>query len=667
MTKNLNLNQSQQIAANHTDGPMMVLAGPGSGKTAVITARAFELIHIHGVEPRRILVITYSKAAATEMQRRFVALEAGMGSRQSFSEFANTMDSEAFTSGYPINNGDASQSILSHPEDNNEADSASYPIFGTFHSIFYRMLRQSKRYEGNAEWGQLFSEGERRMVVRRILSEMEYDPDGEFLSSVLSEMSLIKNELHDLAYYQSTTIGEEDFRRLFLMYESQKAEKNKIDFDDMLTLTYAMLSSDAVMLARWQRVFRYIMIDEFQDINRAQYETIKLLAAPKNNLFIVGDDDQSIYRFRGSRPEFLLNFPKDYKATKRVTLDINYRSTNQIINYANGIIVANQLRYDKEIKGTGRDGKKPLILVHEDQNQEADNIAQRIRNMWKKGADLDNIAVIYRLNLQARAFADAFMSANIPFRNRDETPVLYDHWIAADFFAYLRVAIRLYKKQKTGYDTDAERIINKPYRYIGKAFMQGMKKTNSDLFRAYRRDPILHTASKTKIEEFKADLLAVAKRDSASAIKYIRQVIGYDDHISDHCAYRKIKSTGLFEIADELQEAAKSFPDLEVFLAHGRASIAAAKDPGANHGQCCNLTTLHSAKGLEYDQVFIAGVVEDVIPYVRSKTEADIEEERRLLYVGVTRARHELYISTIKTRYDKKVEPSRFLGFNRGV
>jgi len=668
MAAKLNLNHNQEIAVNHTDGPMMVLAGPGSGKTAVITARASELIHTHGVEPRRILVITYSKAAATEMQRRFIALEAGMSRRgQATHKVSDNTDSAHSTSKYQAYEGDTPLATSIHPEDEGEATLPSSPIFGTFHSVFYRMLRQSKRYEGNTEWGQLFHEGERRMVVRRILSEMEYAPDGDFLSAVLSEMSLIKNELYDLTRYQSTTIGEDDFRRLFLMYESHKAEKNKIDFDDMLTLTYTMLKDDAAMLARWQRVFKYIMIDEFQDINRAQYETIKLMAAPANNLFIVGDDDQSIYRFRGSRPEFLLNFPQDYKATRRVTLDINYRSTNQIINYANGIIVENQLRYDKEIKGTGRDGKKPLILVYEDQNQEADNIAQRIREMWKKGVDLDNIAVIYRLNLQARAFADAFMSANIPFRNRDETPVLYDHWIAADFFAYLRVAIRLYKKQKTGYDTDAERIINKPYRYIGKAFMQGMKKTNSDLFRAYRRDPILHTASKTKIEELKADLLAVAKRDSASAIKYIRQVMGYDNHISDHCAYRKIKSTGLFEIADELQEAAKGFLDLELFLAHGRASIAAAKDPDANHGPCCSLTTLHSAKGLEYDSVFIAGVVEDVIPYVRSKTDADIEEERRLLYVGVTRARHELYISTIKTRYDKKVEPSRFLGFNRGV
>ena len=538
----------------------------------------------------------------------------------------------------------------------------SAPTFGTFHSVFYRMIRRRHGYE----LGQVLGEGERRTAIRGFLTELGYDLEDEFLSSVLGEMSLIKNELHDLNYYHSTSIGAEDFRRLCQLYDSFKSEKNKIDFDDMLTMAYTMLKNEPGELARWRQLYPYIMIDEFQDINRVQYETVRLLAAPTNNLFIVGDDDQSIYKFRGSRPEFLLHFPKDYPAAKSVTLDTNYRSTNQIISYANGIIAANKLRYNKQIIGTSREGTKPVILTSEDQNAEAANIAERIRKLWKKGADLDSIAIIYRLNLQARAFGDAFMNANIPYRNRDEIPVIYDHWIAADFFAYLRLAMRLYKKQKSGYDTDAERIINKPYRFISKAFLQGLKQSNADMFAAYHRDPILHAASKTRIEELKSDLLSVAKRDTSAAIRYIRQAIGYNEHILDHSAYRKLNPTGLFEIADELQEAAKGFAEPEAFLAHARAAIAAAKNSSAERGPCCNLTTLHSAKGLEFDRVFIAGVVEDVIPYVRSKTEADIEEERRLLYVGITRARHELYISTIKTRYDKKVEPSRFLGLNKG-
>ena len=607
----LDLNPNQQQAVKHLDGPMMVLAGPGSGKTAVITARAAELINTHHVEAHKILVITYSKAAATEMQRRFV-----------------------------------------------QPSGQASPLFGTFHSVFYRMIRQRHGYE----LGQVLGEGERRTAIRSFLTHLGYDLEDEFLSSVLGEMSLIKNELHDLAHYHSTSVGAADFRRLCEMYDAFKAEKNKIDFDDMLTLAYTMLKEEPAQLARFRQGYPYIMIDEFQDINRVQYETVKLLAAPSNNLFIVGDDDQSIYRVRGSRPEFLLNFPKDYPTARSVTLDTNYRSTNQIISYSNKIIAENKTRYPKVITGTNRDGIKPAIIVSDDQNQEATKIAARIRNMWKKGANLDSIAVIYRLNLQARAFADAFMNANIPYRNRDEMPIIYDHWIAADFFAYLRLTLRLKRKQKTGYDPDAERIINKPYRFISKAFLQGMKKGNLDLFASYHRDPTLHAASKTRIEELKSDLISAARRDTADAIRYIRQTIGYNEHILDHSAYRKLNPAGLFEIADELQEAAKNFPEPEAFIAHAKAAIAAAKDPENKQGPSCTLTTLHSAKGLEFDQVFIAGAVEDVIPYVRSKTEADIEEERRLLYVGVTRARHELYISTIKTRYDKKVEPSRFLG-----
>ena len=608
------LNKNQQQAASHKDGPMMVLAGPGSGKTAVIVARANELIHTHKIDPRRILVITYSKAAATEMQRRFSQLAESTGKIS--------------------------------------------PIFGTFHSVFFRILRTYRDYSLE----QILPDGERRNMVRGHLKELGYDLDDEMVSAVLGEMSLIKNELHSLEHYHSSTIAAEDFRRIYNAYESFKLDADKIDFDDMLTLTYDLLKNETRQVARLRQAYQYIMIDEFQDINRVQYETVKLLAAPANNIFIVGDDDQSIYRFRGSRPEFLLNFPNDYPGTSRVTLGTNYRSTNQIIDYSNKVISVNQLRYEKVISGTDKEGPKPLILISNDQNQEAAKIAERIRSFMKKDADLDNIAIIYRLNLQARAFADAFMNANIPYRSRDEMPIIYDHWIALDFLAYLRLALRLVRKQKTGYDPDAERIINKPYRFIGKAFLQGIKQGNNDLFASYHRDPTLHAASKTRIEELKSDLISVGKRDTAAAIKFIRQGMGYNEYIKEHAAYRKLNPVGLLEIADELQEAAKGFPTPEGFLAHAKAAITAAKDKDAERGAACTLTTFHSAKGLEFDRVFIAGVVEDVIPYVRSKTEADIEEERRLFYVGVTRARHELYISTIKTRYEKKVEPSRFLG-----
>ncbi|MCL1788655.1 MAG: ATP-dependent helicase, partial [Defluviitaleaceae bacterium] len=458
--RKLNLNPNQQKAVDHINGPMMVLAGPGSGKTAVITARAAHLVDA-GIPARNILVITYSKAAAQEMEQRFKLL---------FGQ-----------------------------------DTTPAVTFGTFHSVFYRMLRRKKNYSLE----QIFGEGERRTLIRGFLTEMNYDLDDEFLSQVMGEMSLVRNELHDMSHYHSVTIGAEHFRELLDKYHAFKVEKNKIDFDDMLCYAYEMIGSEQAELDYWRNMYTHIMIDEFQDINAVQYEMIRLLAAPKNNLFIVGDDDQSIYRFRGARPEFLLNFPKDFPQGDQVVLETNYRSTDPIIKCANRLIVANTLRYDKDIKGTGRDGPKPILLSAADQNQEAIQIAEKIRALWKKGADLDEIAVAYRLNLQARAFMDAFLNMNIPFKTRDEIPTIYDHWVAEDLFAFLRVARRLGLRQKVGYDPDATRIINKPFRFISKAFLQGLKKDDQDLFRAYSYSDSLHTATKAGIEELHRDLLSL--------------------------------------------------------------------------------------------------------------------------------------------------------------
>lgn len=599
------LNENQQAAARHLNGPMMVLAGPGSGKTAVITSRAGLLSERE--KTAGILVITYSRAAAQVMERRF------------------------------------------------GGEKNSRVTFGTFHSAFFRMLRRK-----GADTAQILSDGERRGAVEHFLSEMKFEPDYEMLSSLLSEMSLVRNELHDLDFYHSKSIGTDEFIFLCKAYEAWKLSRNKIDFDDMLCRAHGLLKNDAAELGFWRKKYRYIMIDEFQDINRVQYETIKLLAAPENNLFVVGDDDQSIYRFRGSRPEFLLNFPKDFPETKQITLEINYRSTNPIIKYANELISCNKMRYSKNISGTKRDGPMPVFLSFEDQNEEAAQIAGKIRELQKRGANLNEIAVAFRLNMQARAFADAFLNFNIPFQTRDEMPTIYEHWLAEDIFAYLQAAQKLGLRQKTGFDADVARIINKPFRYVGKAFLQAAKKADASVFQAYKRDKSLHISTKTSIEELERGLLCLSKEKTADAIRYIRQNLGYNGHINDTCEYRRLNPEGLFEVADELQDAAKPFKTARDFIQHARNTIAASKSRN-NFGECVTLTTLHSAKGLEFERMFIAGVVEDVLPYIRSKTEEEIEEERRLFYVGATRAKHKLYISTIKTRHDKPAKPSRFL------
>jgi len=606
------LNKNQRMAAEHLNGPMMVLAGPGSGKTAVISARAV-LLADDTARNEGVLVITYSKAAATEMERRFKALSPSR-------------------------------------------DPVSPITFGTFHSVFFRMLKRGRNYSLD----QIFSENERKNLVRGYLSEMKYSLDDETLSLVINEMSLVRNELLNPDDFYSANISAEDFRSLCRLYDEYKREKSRIDFDDMLCHAYNMLGSDADELAYWRARFPYIMIDEFQDINKVQYETVKLLAAPENNLFVVGDDDQSIYRFRGSRPEFLLNFPKDFPATKRVTLSTNYRSTDSIITYANGIISGNNKRYDKKISGTGERGPVPFVLKSEDQNSEASLISENIRDMWKKGADLDEIAVIYRLNIQARAFMDAFLNMNIPFRCRDESPTIYDHWITTDLFAFFRAAQRVASRVDMGYDPDAARIINKPFRFISKAFLQKVKNENKDIFSVYMNDPMLHAATKNNIEELYHDLMSLSRMETSSAIRCIRLKMGYNGHITDTCDYRKLNPAGLLEIADELQDAAKQYPSPMDFIAHAAQASEAARET-EKPGPACTLTTLHSAKGLEFEHVFIAGVVEEILPHMRSRTPSAIEEERRLFYVGITRAKRELFLSTLKSRYDKPAKPSRFL------
>ena len=604
-----NLNENQKIAASHIDGPMMVLAGPGSGKTSVITARSVALSE--KVDPKRVLVITFSKSAANEMKKRFCSMYSG--------------DVPAV-------------------------------VFGTFHSAFFRMLKHSKNYDINS----LISENERRNVIKSNLARLKYALEEETISAVINELSLVRNELINRFHYHSKTIATDDFLKLDELYEHYKHENRKIDFDDMLTHAYNMLSSDESVLKKWREQYTYIMIDEFQDINRVKYEAVKLLAHPKDNIFVVGDDDQSIYRFRGSRPEFLLNFPKDFVNTSRVVLSTNYRSTDSIIFCSNKLISHNEVRYSKQIVGTGKQGPKPIIIKSKDQNEEAVKIGEIIRKMVKQGVNPDEIAVAFRVNMQARAFIDAFLNMNIPFKSRDEIPILYNHWIAEDMYAYLRLADRLKHKLTDGYDADADRVINKPFRYISKAFLASLKKYNKNLFKEYWHDNDLHIATKTGIEELHANLLSLANLETSAAIKFVRRQIGYNSHIIDISDYRKLNSKGLFEVADELTEAAKQFPVPKDFIDHAAFAAEAAKNQSVTKS-CCTLTTLHSAKGLEFEKVFITGLVEDVLPHMHSKTKAEIEEERRLFYVGATRAKNELLLSVVRSRYDKDCNPSRFL------
>ncbi|NLM13309.1 MAG: ATP-dependent helicase, partial [Epulopiscium sp.] len=440
--------------------------------------------------------------------------------------------------------------------------------------------------------------------------------------------------------------------------EEYKFQSQKIDFDDMLYYCYELLRENKHILSLWRKRYQYILIDEFQDINKVQYETIKFLSAPCNHLFIVGDDDQSIYKFRGARPEFLLHFPKDFKNAGRVTLDINYRSTKRIIEMSNSVISKNVHRYQKKIKTVNEKGDEPVFIQSEDGEEEALRIAEWILDWKKKGMAYRDIAVIFRTNIQARALVDIMLDLNIPFYLRDEIPNIYEHWVAKDILAYIKLSKDIKDNESL------ERIINKPKRYISKGVIFEAKKKNGILFENLYRTPYLQTWQINRLEELKFHLDCIKNKKPGEAIVYIRNNIGYNDYIVEYAQFKNISVKGLKEILDEIQEAARYYESYEKWINHIQnvgEEMKEGKRRMIGEMDAVTLSTMHGAKGLEFEAVCIAGAVEGVIPHNKSSSPAELEEERRLFYVGITRAKKYLAISTVKKRYEEEVEPSRFI------
>ena len=613
----LELNDHQKKAVGHYEGPMMVLAGPGSGKTMVITYRLKNLIQKHQIAPNRILVITFTKAASLEMKQRFEHLA------------------------------------------KEEGIYASGVNFGTFHAVFFRILRGIYGYTVE----QVLREEEKEAILRELIrkEELSYEDEQDFLMELQTEISLMKNELMDLSYYHAMCCSTEVFRHIVTQYERKKHKLGKIDFDDMICLCYETLKKNPSVLSWWQKRFQYILIDEFQDINRSQYETIKMLAAPENHLFVVGDDDQSIYKFRGARPEFLLQFPKDFPHTQQVILDVNYRSTQGILEASYNVIKNNQQRYEKKMKAIHDFGKKPILLQPEDSQDEAALVTELINKLHQKGVPLEEMAVLFRTNLQARAFIDLFLDYHLPFYLRDETPNIYDHWIAKDIEAYFQLCFNIHQNEYI------QRIINKPKRYISKGSMVDAKKRGGSIIDQLYQSPSLKSWQLNRLEELQFHLQQLAKKKAKEGIRYIRNTIGYQEFLVEYSEYRNIDSKGLREILDELQEGAREEQSIEDWLSHVQAvrwelaqrkqafKYNKTKQPGIT------LSTLHGAKGLEFQVVFITGAVEGVLPHEKSMTPSELEEERRLFYVGMTRAKKTLYISHPQIRYEEKADPSRFI------
>ena len=601
------LNTAQQKAVCHETGPMLVLAGPGSGKTTVLLCRISRLLERGLAKPQEILALTFSKAAAEEMKSRFENL-----------------------------NG------------------ASGVSFGTFHSIFFRILRS--RYGWNVE--QIFQEEERRNILRNSIEAEKWDiPDlEEYILQFFSQLSLMNSELEQPNRFTPVGMPVEEFRKLYRAYEGYKERHEKLDFDDMLTQCYQLLREDAAVREYWQRKYKFILVDEFQDVNQAQFACLQILAEKHQNLFVVGDDDQSIYAFRGARPDFLLHFPTLYPAAKKVTLNTNYRSTERIVNLAERVIGNNEVRFVKNMKGIGEAGDKVTFFLAEDAAKEAAHIAEKIGRLLDEGVPLTEIAVIYRTNLQGGAFARELYKRGIPYDLRDNSGNVYEHWVAKDLLAYLLLA------ENEESDSALRRILNKPKRYIGKDLLAEAETMPYTLLRSFFVCPSLKGWQEENLENLRIDLNQIRKRTPYDALKYIRKVIGYDEYLEEFAAYRRTSAQVLQEIADEIMETAKDCADVRSFREQLERLSLQMKEQSRKKGQKRNgvaLMTMHGAKGLEFRAVFLPSLVEGIVPHEKGMD--TVAEERRLFYVAMTRASEKLCLSAILQRYEKERKPSRFL------
>ena len=606
-------NKEQEEAITHKEGPLMVLAGPGSGKTLVITYRVKWLIENAGVHPSNILVITFTRAAAEEMRKRFFAFDG--------------MENAPVT-------------------------------FGTFHSIFFMILRYAYRYTA----GNIIREDVKRRYIKEMTEnmELEIEDEKEFLSGIINEISYVKGEMMSLSYYHSSNCSDELFAQIYEGYERRLREENLIDFDDMLVFCYELLKERKDILAMWQQKFQYILIDEFQDINKVQYEIVRMLAGKGDHLFIVGDDDQSIYRFRGARPELMLHFKDDYPEAEQILLDTNYRSQKEIVEASLRLIGCNKERFQKKIQANQEAGEPVEYAVFKSQREEIAKIIWDIQAHMDRGGRYEDFAILFRTNTQARAISAKLKEYNIPFVMKEMVPNLYDHWIMRDILTYIKVACG---NRERG---NVMRIINRPKRYVHRNALTDAYIDLEELELFYEdKDWMVD-----RIVNLRADLGLIADMRPYAAVNFIRRGVGYDDYIQEYAEYRGIRAGDMYEILDELQEASKGFKDFEEWFAYIESYGEELKKQSEKSRQRDNgqpedavlLMTMHGAKGLEFECVFIPDVNEGVTPYSKAVLTEDIEEERRMFYVAITRAKSHLHIYYLKERFSKEVSVSRFVG-----
>lgn len=615
------LDSTQSKAVTINDGPILVLAGAGSGKTRVLTMRAAFLIHEKNVDPSSIMLVTFTNKAANEMKERLLH--------------------------YPMMNKGLVQKIVS----------------GTFHSILYQILifHEREKWQRNQL---LNSNWQRELILKEIAREKQIDEKDFPFDAALQLISAWKNSMLFPNDVEPTNDWEQKVAQLYTGYETKKQQRHLYDFDDMLLGGYHFFLENPTILVSYQKRFSHFLLDEFQDINKVQYEWMKLMASSAKSIYAVGDDDQSIYSFRGSDPKYLLDFEKDYPDSQTIILDYNYRSSQEIVSAAKSTISKNTKRRVKKMI-TGYSGTHPLAFYPYDEEEEATMILTDIQEKIKGGYEPKDFAILFRTNTNSRAMFERLASSSLPFRLEQDTGSFYQRFIVKSMLAYLKLI----------HDHDNQQAVIDilPTLFLKKTVLQDIKAMS--ILEDCSFLDCLHLVKtgfafqESRLKKIPNTLKRLTHYSPLDAITYIEKELGFQEFIKKRGNEGNQWDKGSDDIRD-LKVVARKFNSIKEFVQYTDHMLAMNEElrkQYKNESNVITLSTIHRAKGLEYKAVYILGAVDGSIPHdfalesFRNNNLMPLEEERRLLYVAMTRAQQELYLSIPMYLRGKKAKASRFL------
>lgn len=625
------LDDEQKRAVEHFRGAAMILAGPGSGKTTVITNRIMNLINAFNVSPEKILVITFTRMAACEMKERFLKLSAGNLSMHSL--YGESIDGEYCES----------QGVT----------------FGTFHSIFFMMLRQFCNYRSD----NIVRNGVQKKFLKEefIYNQVSAHDENGLIDDILSEFAKVKSMCASRHQYKPVSCEEELFWKLYSDYSDFLKREHLVDFEDMMVQTRALLSERGSVLDFWQQRFEYILVDEFQDVSPVQLDVVKMLSEKHRNIFVVGDDDQSIYGFRGAAPGVMQDFIRYFPDAEVFRLDVNYRCGKSIVDGALQLINNNRDRFFKKLRAYNQGGMPIEYYAFDSMASQESFIAKSLSTVYGN----ETCAVLTRTNSEAEELLRFLARRGVDASYHGRVKKLYEHWIASDIMAYISIAAGSTER------TDFIRILNKPARYISRLFFTSKTVDISQMIIDMKQKGYAIPAK--ALEELRTHIKLLSGLSPFAAVNYIRKAVGYDLYISEYAKEKETDKTIFFRVLDKLQSDAGHYGSIDEWRAaldeseeHVKSGVSEDLNSISQASRNINICTMHRAKGLEFDTVIITSVNEGVIPYGRAETEEQLEEERRLFYVAVTRAKTRLIICSVAQRYNKKMQPSRFLAELRG-